>query len=208
VKLERTDAGHVIHSARDYDLRFWLRTRGRERAFREQLVELARLEPGDSVLDVGCATGSLALAAKRRVGASGAVHGVDPSPAMVARARQKAARARLEIAFETATAQSLPFGDATFDAVTCTIVLHHIPHNGWTPSLAEMRRVLRAGGRLLLVDIKTGDGTRPTPHSHGHFDLGRLVPLVEATGLTIVAQGPVAFPFRRFDDLVHVLAAA
>jgi ubiquinone/menaquinone biosynthesis C-methylase UbiE len=208
VKLERTSAGLVIHSAREYDLRFGLLTRGRERALREQLVELARIAPGESVLDVGCATGSLALAAKRRVGPSGSVHGVDPSPTMVDRARRKAAREGLALELETGTAQALPYVDATFDAVTCTLVLHQIPHDGWATALEEMRRVLRPGGRLLLVDITARGNASRTPHAHGHFNLVRLVPLVEAAGFTIAAQGPVAFPLRRFDALHHVLAMA
>lgn len=205
MKLERTPSGLVIHSAREYDLRLWLRTRGRERAFRERLVELARLRPGESVLDVGCATGSLALAAKRLVGTSGSVHGVEPSPAMVARARRKAARARLDVTFAIGTAQALPFADETFDAVTCTLVLHQLGHDSWRPALAEMRRVLRAGGRLLLVDITTDPDGGPTPHSHGHFDLERLTPLVADAGFQISEHGPLPFELRRFDRLGFVL---
>jgi ubiquinone/menaquinone biosynthesis C-methylase UbiE len=208
VKLERTGSGLVIHSAREYDLRFWLRTRGRERAFRERLVDLARLAPGESVLDVGCGTGSLVLAAKRRVGPPGSVHGIEPSAAMVERARRKAARARLDVDVRTGVAQDLPYHDGSFDAVLCTLTLHQLHHDAWRPVLREMHRVLRPGGRLLLVDITAGDGNARTPHSHGHFDLTRLAPLVEAAGLTIAEQGPVAFPLRRFDALHHVLATA
>ena len=54
---------------------------------------LARVEPGEAVLDIGCGTGSLAIAAKRRVGPSGLVHGIDASPEMIVRARKKASRA-------------------------------------------------------------------------------------------------------------------
>jgi ubiquinone/menaquinone biosynthesis C-methylase UbiE len=208
VKLERAEAGLVMHPAREYDLRFWARTRGRERAFRERLIDLARLERGESVLDVGCATGSLALAEKRRVGPAGSVRGVEPSPAMVARARRKAARARLEVAFDIGIAQELPYEEAAFDAVTCTLVLHQLPHDAWRPALGQMRRVLRPGGRLHLVDITASHGAARTPHSHGHFDLARHGPLVEAAGFRIAEQGPVPFPLRRFDALLHVLATA
>jgi ubiquinone/menaquinone biosynthesis C-methylase UbiE len=207
VKLESTATGLVIHSPVGYDLRFWLRTRGRERAFRKRLVGIARLEPGESVLDIGCATGSLALAAKRRVGETGVVHGIEPSPAMLARARRRAARARLPVTFHEAVAQELPFADGTFDAVLCTLVLHQLPHDSWRPALEEMRRVLRLGARLLLVDIST-DGSRSTPHSHGHFDLERLAPLVTRAGFAVSESGPVEFRLRRFDRLRYFLATA
>jgi ubiquinone/menaquinone biosynthesis C-methylase UbiE len=73
-----------------YDLMLWVASRGRERVFRERQVDLARIAPGEAVLDVGCGTGSLAIAAARRVGERGAVHGVDPSAELLARARKKA----------------------------------------------------------------------------------------------------------------------
>src|SRR6476469_5465315 len=74
-----SSVGLVLHHPVRYDLRVWWHTRGRERAFREQLVQLGRLQAGEHVLDVGCGTGSLALAIRRAVGAGGRVAGVDPS---------------------------------------------------------------------------------------------------------------------------------
>jgi SAM-dependent methyltransferase len=85
--------GLVIHWAARYDLLAWLLTRGREGAFRERLIGLAGLEPGNSVLDIGCGTGTLAIAATRHVGPTGAVVGIDASPQMIARATRKAAKA-------------------------------------------------------------------------------------------------------------------
>ncbi len=208
MKLERTPAGLVIHSPLEYDLRLWVRSRGRERRFRQALVDLAGLAAGESVLDVGSATGSLALAAKRRVGEAGVVHAIEPSAAMVATARRKAKRAGLDVALDRGTAQALPYANGTFDVVTCTLVLHQLPHDSWRPALGEMRRVLAPGGRLLLVDISTSPERGTTPHSHGRFDLERLVPLVEDLGLEVVARGPVDFPLRRFDSLRHVIAVA
>jgi ubiquinone/menaquinone biosynthesis C-methylase UbiE len=209
VKLERTASGLVIHSALEYDLRLWLRTRGRERGLRRRMLELARLAPGESLLDVGSATGSLAIEAKRRVGPDGPVHGIEPSSAMLRRARRKAARARVDVTFEEGTAQELPYDDRAFDVVTSTLVLHQLPHDAWRPSLAEMRRVLKPnGGRLLLVDISTEAGSGPTPHAHGHFDLERLIPLIRDVGLEVVEHGPVAFSLARFERLRYVLAAA
>ena len=120
--------GLVLHSAaRYYDLLAWLLTLGREGRFRDRLVELARLEPGHAVLDVGCGTGTLAVSAKRRVGLTGTVHGVDASPEMIERARRKSAKAGVEVTFEIGTVEALPFPDARFDAVLSTLMLHHLP---------------------------------------------------------------------------------
>src|SRR4051812_9706934 len=75
--------GRVLHSAAGYDALVWLLSLGRERAFRERLVRLSQLRAGQSVLDIGCGTGSLAIAAKRVVGPSGTVDGIDASPEMI-----------------------------------------------------------------------------------------------------------------------------
>jgi ubiquinone/menaquinone biosynthesis C-methylase UbiE len=199
MKLTRTPDGIVIHSAAEYDRRFTVRSRGREQAFRRELVELARLAPGESVLDVGCGTGTLALAAKRRVGADGVVRAIDPSPEMIARARSKARRAGLDVAFEEAVVQALPFEDDTFDVVLAVLTLHQLPHGDLDRTLREIERVLRRGGRLFVADL---DMRGPThgPHSHGHFD---LEPVVDA--LEVIESGSVTFRLSRFERLRYVL---
>src|SRR5215469_4510362 len=103
--------GLVLHNAAFYDLTVWLMTLGRERRFREQLLDLAHIVSGESILDVGCGTGSLAIAAMRRVGASGRVCGVDASSEMLARAEKKAHSAGVCAEFRQAPVQSLPFSD-------------------------------------------------------------------------------------------------
>jgi ubiquinone/menaquinone biosynthesis C-methylase UbiE len=210
VKIERTPAGVLIHSAFEYDLRWLVRSRGKERAFRRHLLDLGRLRPGEAVLDVGCATGNLAFAAKRRVGLEAPVHGIDPAPRMIERARAKARRRRAEITFDVAVAQDLPFAGRSFDVVVCTLVAHQLPLDDRRQCFAEMHRVLRPSGRLLLVDLAMTDRepAQPTPHRHGHFDVADLVPLLTETGFAVVASGPVTFPLRRFDPLGYVLAAA
>jgi SAM-dependent methyltransferase len=118
--------GAVLHSAVFYDAIVWLALRGRERQLRQRLLDLCRLQSGEAVLDVACGTGTLAILAKKTVGRSGTVCGVDASPEMLARARSKAARAGVEIRFENAAAQALPFPDATFDLALGTMMLHHL----------------------------------------------------------------------------------
>jgi ubiquinone/menaquinone biosynthesis C-methylase UbiE len=208
VEIERTPTGIVIHSDWLYDMRFWLRTLGRERSFRRELVELARLQPGESLLDVGCGTGALALAAKQRVGPSGAVRGIDASPEMIARARRKARRARLEIDFAEGVAQSLPDADDSYDAVLAVLTLHQVPHHDLAVCLGEMRRVAKPGGRLLLVDIDMSDPESPsrTPHHGGHFDLASAGHLLAHLGLRELESGAVRFRLLRFERLRYVVA--
>jgi len=125
---------------------------------------------------------------------------------MVARAGAKARRSGLDIDFHEATAQALPFADASFDVVLCTLVLHQLPHEGIHEAAAEMRRVLAPGGRLLVADIDSAHpgNQRRTPHSHGSFDGSRIGPLLERTGLDVVESGEVPFRLRRFERLLYV----
>src|SRR4029450_140857 len=97
-------AGHVIHWAFRYDVLLWLRALGRERDFRSEVLDLARLRVGESVLDVGCGTGNLAIAVARLVGSAGTVSGIDPSPEMITRARKKAPRGGVEVGVGRAAA--------------------------------------------------------------------------------------------------------
>ncbi len=183
----------VVHWAAGYDLLIWLVTLGRERSFRKRLLEPAHLRPGESVLDVGCGTGSLAIAAKRRVGVTGSVYGIDASAPMIARARNKAKRAGAEIVFENGVAESLPFPDARFDAVLNTVMLHHLPRKVRQQCVREMRRVLKPGGRLLAVEFggaaPHGKGPIAHLHRHGQIKPRELADLVSDAGLTIVDSG-------------------
>jgi demethylmenaquinone methyltransferase/2-methoxy-6-polyprenyl-1,4-benzoquinol methylase/phosphoethanolamine N-methyltransferase len=146
--------GATLHSARLYDWLAQIYSLGREGRLRGRTLDVAGLAPGENVLDVGCGTGTLALAARRRLGAAGAVHGVDASPEMIARARNKSARLGLAVVFQVAAAQSLPFADATFDAVFCTLAMHHLPEDVRAGALTEMRRVLKPRGRVLVVEFR------------------------------------------------------
>jgi len=199
--------GRVLHSAAGYDLLVWLLLLGREHAFRERLVRLARLEPGQSVLDIGCGTGSLAIAAKRRVGPSGTVQGIDASPEMIARARRKASKTGVDVLFTSGVVEALPFPDEHFDAVLSTLMLHHLPRDARQQCAREMRRVLKPGGRVLAVDFGRAGGDRRSLmehfHRHGRVDVHEIVKLLGEAGLEIVERGAVGVR-----DLNFVLATA
>jgi ubiquinone/menaquinone biosynthesis C-methylase UbiE len=150
--------GFVWNWARRYDLLLGVVTLGREQAFRRRIVNLAQVQAGERVLDVGCGTGTLAMVARRRVGASGSVCGIDPSPQMIARARQKAAHRNLEVDFQVGVIEQLPFPDRSFDVVLSTFMMHHLPDELKRRGLKEIARVLKPGGRLLVVDMNGAVG--------------------------------------------------
>ena len=159
-------------------------------------VELAGIRPGQSVLDVGCGTGSLTLAARAAVGASGQVSGIDPSPEMIDVARKKATKARSAVDFREGVIEAIPFPDASFDVVLSSLMLHHLPHDLKRKGFEEIARVLKPGGVFLAVDMAGG--------SHGllgHLLGGRaghkqpnglsaLPPMLTAAGFQDAKAGP------------------
>ncbi len=150
--------GLVLNWGRFYDLAMWLLARfafGRsEQALRQNMLAFAQLQPGEIVLDVGCGTGSLALEARCLVGERGRVCGIDPGPRQIARAQSKAEQARFPIDFQIGVIEHLPFADQTFDVVLSTLMMHHLPGDLKQAGLAEIARVLKPGGRLLILDMK------------------------------------------------------
>jgi ubiquinone/menaquinone biosynthesis C-methylase UbiE len=193
--------GFVIHWAARYDLLAWLITGGRERAFRERLIELAAVEPGDSVLDIGCGTGTLAIAATRHVGPTGSVYGIDASPQMIARATRKARKAGAPAVFQLAAAEQLPFPDARFDVVLSTLMFHHLPRNTRTLCAVEIRRVLKRQGRVLVVDFgkaQARHGLLAHIHRHGHVAVEDIESVLTTAGFTTVRTGPVGLRDLQF----------
>ena len=199
--------GIVLHSARFYDFLAWTMMLGREEAFREKVVELGRLKPGESVLDVGCGTGTLAIAAKRRVESTGRVCGIDASQEMIARARKKARKAGLEIEFKNEVIEALSFTDAQFDAVLSTLMLHHLPRGLREDGAREIRRILKPGGRVLVVDFggtEQQNGFLAHFHQrHGHVKPADVTALLTSAGLNVTVSGAVGVK-----DLHFTLATA
>jgi len=200
--------GRVVHWALRYDLLVWFVSLGREKVFREKTLDLVKLKPSESVLDVGCGTGTLAIAGKRRVGAAGSVQGIDASAEMIARAKKKARNSGVDVFFQNALAEALPFPAGQFDAVLSTVMLHHLPRKPRQQCASEIRRVLKPGGRVLAVDFAGGTTQRTWLPKHFHGRHGRVVPkdliaLFTDAGLRLVDNGPLGF-----GDMHYVLAEA
>ncbi len=156
--LAKETKGLILNGGWRYDLMGWFCDtflfRGQWRELRQKTANLARIQPGEQVLDVGCGTGTLAIEVARLVGGAGRVIGVDPGTEQLACARSKAARRNLPIDFQIGTIEQLAFSDQTFDVVLSTLMMHHLPDSIKRQGLTEIARVLKPGGRLVIADFK------------------------------------------------------
>jgi demethylmenaquinone methyltransferase/2-methoxy-6-polyprenyl-1,4-benzoquinol methylase/phosphoethanolamine N-methyltransferase len=145
-----------------YDRIMKLMFLGRERALREMTVRLVSLGPGDKVLEVGCGTGTLALMAKQHAGSEGEVVGIDASPEALDIARDKAAQAGMSVTFQHALMEDIPYPDDQFDVVLSCFMLDHLPDDdARCQGLAEVYRVLKPGGRLLIMNSESSNRKLP-----------------------------------------------
>jgi ubiquinone/menaquinone biosynthesis C-methylase UbiE len=167
-------------------------------------VDLAQIQSGDTVLEVGCGTGDVALAAKARAGAAGVVYGIDPAPEMIDAARAKAARQGAAVDFQIGLIESLAFQDASVDVVLSSLMMHHLPDDLKRRGLAEIARVLKPGGRLLIVDFKR-PGSRLghlLAALSGHNALATAVqdlpPMARAAGFVDIEAGDTDFRMLGF----------
>jgi demethylmenaquinone methyltransferase / 2-methoxy-6-polyprenyl-1,4-benzoquinol methylase len=182
-----------------YDAMNRVMTAGLDQRWRRVTVEQA-VRPGDRVLDACCGTGDLAIAA-RRLGAADVV-GLDFSGQMLARARRKAP----EIEWQQGDVLALPFEDGSFDSATVGFGIRNV--DDLEGGLRELRRVLREGGRLAILEITTPRGAL-APFYRVWFD--RVVPL-----LGRILPGGAAYTYlpasvRRFpvpEELARLLDAA
>ncbi|HEX8752736.1 MAG TPA: bifunctional demethylmenaquinone methyltransferase/2-methoxy-6-polyprenyl-1,4-benzoquinol methylase UbiE [Solirubrobacterales bacterium] len=163
--------------AAQYDLLNSVMTAGLHHRWRERAAARAELAPGDSALDVCCGTGDLALELARRVTPGGHVVGCDFSEPMLDLAREKAAGRSIDgVRFEWADALQLPYDAARFDAVTVGFGVRNLAN--LDRGLREMARVLKPGGRAVILEIT--QPSRPPLSLFFSLWFDRIVPLLGA----------------------------
>ena len=156
---------------------------------RRELLRQAEMRPGHRVLDIGCGTGSLVVLTKASYPDVDVV-GVDPDDRALARASRKALRAGVKIELDRGFSDALNHPDGTFDRVLSSFMFHHLGRDEKARTLREVRRVLKADGRLHLLDFAGADsasrGSRlPRLHSHHRLtdnDEGTLLQLLDNAG--------------------------
>lgn len=207
VSMSKSERTYLPAAGRDLFLPFYdliAKVLGADGA-REQLFDLAPLQAGERVLDIGCGTGTFATLLKQRFPGV-EVTGVDPDPKALARARHKAEQARVSIQFDRGFADSLAYPADSFDLVFSSFMFHHVEGSKRQKTLSEVGRVLKPGGIFYLLDFEVSSG------GHGVFHLfhssdrlrdnteNRVLSLMGDAGLSDykrVAVRPVLFGLGR-----------
>jgi ubiquinone/menaquinone biosynthesis C-methylase UbiE len=145
---------YIPAAGHDRFLRFYdplTKLLGAERV-RARLLEAANVQPGERVLDLGCGTGALSLALKRRQPRAD-VTGLDPDPKALALARQKSQAAGVEVAWREGYAGRAPFPAHGFDHVVSSLMIHHLRSDQKQEAFRDVLRLLRPGGAFHLLDF-------------------------------------------------------
>jgi len=199
-------AGLTIDHGGSYDVFGAVFFGGRRDRVYRRLAELSGTRPGHRVLDIGCGTGYLT----RRLAAAtdgGTVLGLDPSAAVLDRARRITPEPNCTYA--VGVAESLTAADDSFDVVASCLMLHHLPEDLRPRALAEMRRVLRPGGRLLIGEFRPP--TNPvgrhligalTGPAMEHNPIHLLEPVVADAGFEHITSGDL-HPWIRYVTAVE-----
>jgi ubiquinone/menaquinone biosynthesis C-methylase UbiE len=168
----------------------------RERTFKARLLD--QLEParGDSVLDIGAGTGTLAIQIKERRPYA-RVTGLDADPEILAIARRKAADAGREVEFVEAFSNEMPFTDASFDTAVSTLFFHHLDAESKEKTFAEIVRVLAPGGELHVADY----GKPPDPLQSALFLQVRAFDGFGVTAQNVRGELPAVMRAAGLDDV-------
>ena len=169
---------------------------GRDRRVKGRVLDLATLREGESALDIGCGTGTLAIAAHERSSKS-EIFGLDADPKILNRARRKATGAGADVRFDEGFSTELPYPDARFDVVMSTLFFHHLRDADKERTLREVLRVLRPGGRLVVGDL----GRPQDPVMRLVFSIVRLVDGRETTELSLRGGLPDMVSAAGFSDV-------
>jgi len=178
-----------------YDVLNSVMTAGMHHRWRARAVDRAELQPGDAALDVCCGTGDLTLELAKRVGPAGRAVGSDFAERMLDLAREKTVpEAAAKPIFEWADALELPYDDAGFDAVTVGFGVRNL--SDLDRGLREMTRVLKPGGRLVILEIT--QPTRPPLSTFFSIWFDRIVPLIGRAAGDTAAYSYLPESVKRF----------
>jgi ubiquinone/menaquinone biosynthesis C-methylase UbiE len=184
----------VMRRPKKFELWNALSFLGRRRSSYDRLVKLAGIGRGDRVLDLGCGTGYLTRRAARATGSTGRVVGIDPSAEAIAYARRKSPP---WCDYQVTGGDAVEGADAGFDVAVSSLAMHHVPPDRREATMAEIHRLVRPGGRLLIAEF------RPPTTTLGRTVAGRLFPAmahnaiehlpqaITDAGFVPVAQGDV-----------------
>ncbi len=135
-------------------------------AAKRPLIEQAEIKAGFRILDIGCGTGSMAVLIKKLHPETDVV-GIDPDPAALSICRRKAKHAGVSIDFDRGFADHMPYADASFDRVFSSLMFHHLAADEKSATLREIRRVLKLGGSLHLLDFVREHGSHSETAGNG-----------------------------------------
>lgn len=161
--MQAVERAYLPAAGRDWALPFYdpfVKLLGGDKA-RSRLLDQAKLGSADRVLDIGSGTGTFAIRIKRLY-PKVTVVGLDPDPKALARSKRKALRTNVRVQFDQGFSDELPYANASFDRVFSSFMFHHLSAEDRVPTLREVRRVLKPGGSLHLLDFSGSHG-----HSHG-----------------------------------------
>lgn len=196
--------GRTISWAWFYDIFTTVFFAGMVQKMMKSTVKLANIQSDEKVLDVGCGTGTLAVLAKQTT-KDAEINGIDASPEMIARAQQKAKQKQLDVNFQLGLVEDLQFPDDSIDVVMNSLMFHHLPSVDLKKkALQEMLRVLKPGGRVLVVDFEP-----PKPGLYKSFltmiigdmtsiDNTIVPPLLREVGFTQVKMGATDSPIASY----------